>query len=223
MGKDKTEQVSTGDKIAFFIQKNRKVLLALIIIIASGIALSVAFFTIRDTMAKKAIAKVEFFEQRMNDLGIPYENADSAEANTLLEEINAFAPSAFGYAAARAYFLAANIYFARSDWNRAEESWVKGARKAPKKYLAPVCLFNAAAAAEEQGKKTEAIIYFKESLDYPGVFPAAAKARFNIGRIHEELYEKDKAREAYLELIEKNPESSFANFAHNRLIVLEKN
>ncbi|MCL1812048.1 MAG: tetratricopeptide repeat protein [Treponema sp.] len=223
MEKEQTEQAGTGDKIAYFIQKHRKALLALVIIIASGIAFSVTFFTIHGTLEKKAIAKVEVFERRMNEQGIPNGGTDSAEANALLGELNDFAPSTFGYAAARAYSLAADIYFSRSEWSRAEESWVNAARKAPKIYMAPVSLFNAAVAAEEQGKLDAAIGYFKESLDYSGVYPAAARARFNIGRIYDQRREYDKAREAYLELIEKSPESPWANLAHNRLIILENN
>ena len=223
MEKDKTGQASTGDKIAFFLQKNRKALLALAILIALGIAFSVAFFTIRGEMEKKAIAKVEVFERRINEGGVLFGSADSAEADALLDELNTFAPSTFGYAAARSYSLAADIYFARKDWNRAEEAWVSASRKAPGIYLAPVSLFNAAVAAEEQGKKEDAIGYYTESLNYQGIYPAAARARFNIGRIYEELRERDKAKGTYLELIEKSPDSPWANLAHNRLIVLEKN
>ena len=223
MGKDKTEQVNTGEKITFFLHKYRKILLALVIIIVVGIAFSVAFFTIRGTMEKKAIAKVEVFERRINEEGILYGDAYSAEATALLDELNTFAASTFGYAAARSYFLAADIYFARKDWKMAEESWVNAAQKTPKIYLAPVSLFNAAAAAEEQGNKEAAIVHLKESLDYKGIFPAAARVRFNIGRIHEELHEREKAKEAYLALIENNPDSPWANLAHNRLIMLEKN
>ena len=223
MEKDKTGKENTGDKIAWFLHKHRSILLVLVIIIASGIAFSVAFFTIRGAMEKKAIAKVENYERRMNELGIQYGDAYSAGADTLLEELNAFAPSTFGYAASRAYSLAAEIYFSRNDWGRAEESWVNAARKAPKIYLTPLSLFNAAVAAEEGGQLEAALGYYKESLEFPGGYPAAARARFNIGRIHEGRNEKGIAREAYLDLIEKNPNSPWANLAQNRLIVLEKN
>ena len=223
MAKDKTEPTATGDKIAFFLQRHRKAFLALVIIIASGIVFSVAYFSIRDVLEKKAIAKVEVFERRINEKGILYGAADSEEAETLLEEINKFAPSTFGYAAARAYSLAADIYFTRSDWAKAEEAWVLAARKAPRIYLAPASLFNAAVAAEEQGKLDAALDYFRQSLGFSVVYPAAPRARFNIGRLHEQRKEKTEAREAYLELIEKSPDSPWANLAHNRLIVLEKN
>jgi len=223
MGKDKTEKASTSDRIAWFLQKHRKVLLALVIIMVSGVALSVAYFIVRGVMEKKAIAKVEVFEQRINDLGITDENAKSAEVEALLEEINSFAQSSFGYAAARSYSLAADIYFSRSEWKMAEESWVLSAGKAPKIYLYPLSLFNAAVAAEEQGMPETAIDYYNKSLEFSGIYPAAARARFNIARLHEERKNTNSALDAYRELIEKNPDSPWANLAHNRLIVLEKN
>jgi tetratricopeptide (TPR) repeat protein len=223
MGKDTTEQANSGDKLARFLQKHRKALLTMVIIIAAGIVFSAAFFIIRGIMEKNAIAKVENYERRINEMGAIDENTDPKEADALLEELNSFAESTFGYAAARAYALAADIYFSRTNWKRAEESWVASARKAPTIYLYPLSLYNAAVAAEEQGKKEEAINYLKQSLDYPDIYAAAAKARFNIGRIHEELHDKEKAAEAYRELIAKNPDSQFANLAHNRLIILEKN
>ena len=223
MGKDKIELANTGEKIIFFIQKYRKALLALVIIIVVGIASSVAFFTIRDGMAKKAIAKAEGFERRINEAGILYGDPFSAEATALLDELNAYAPSTFGYAAARSYALAADIYFARKEWKMAEESWINASRKAPKIFLSSISLYNAAVAAEEQGQKEAAIEHFNECLDYKGIFPAAPKAYFNIGRLHEELHNMDKAVEAYLALIENNPDSPLANLARNRLIILDRN
>ena len=53
MEKDKTGKENTGDKIAWFLHKHRSILLTLVIIIASGIAFSVAFFTIRGVLEKK--------------------------------------------------------------------------------------------------------------------------------------------------------------------------
>lgn len=222
MGKDKSEQMtSTADKIADFLQKQRNVLLPLLLIIVGGVAFSVAFFSIRGVLEKKAIVKVEILERRKNELGAIGEGTNSAEVETLLKDINKFASSAFGYAAARAYSLEADIYFSRNEWDKAEETWILAAGKAPKIYLFPISLFNAAVAAEEQGKLEAAIDYLSRSLDFPGIYPAAARARFNIGRIYEARHDKNKAQEAYRELIEKNPDSPWASLAHNRLIVLD--
>ena len=223
MGKDKAEQANTGEKILFFLEKYRKTLFVLAIIIVAGIAFSVAFFTIRGSMEKKAIAKADVFERRINEESILYGDPFSTEATAMLDELNTFAPSAIGYAGARSYALAADIYYARKEWKMAEESWVKAARKAPKIYLAPVSLFNAAVAAEQQGQKEAAIGLYREILAYKGIFPAYPRVYINIGRIHEELHNREKAIEAYLELIENNPNSQLADLARNRLIILDRN
>ena len=223
MEKDKIERISTQDKIAGFLQRNRKILLALIILTVGGIISSVAYFSIKGVLEKKAIAKVEVLERRKNELGTVNDASNSADIETLRSEINKLASSSFGYAASRAYSLEADIYFSRSEWDKAEETWILAAKKAPKIYLASVALFNAAVAAEEQGKREAAIDYFNQSLAFPGVYPAASRARFNIGRINEEQGNKEKAKEAYRELIEKSPDSPWANLAQNRLIILDKN
>jgi tetratricopeptide (TPR) repeat protein len=226
MGKEKeqsrvvNEQLAAGDKVALFMHKRSKVLLPLVIIVAAGVVFSVAFFLVRSSMEKKAIAKVEAFEQRKNELG---ESAAQTDIDALLADLNSFAPGAFGYAASRAYSLIADIHFSKSNWKDAEENWVLAAEKASKIYLGSVSLFNAAVAAEEQGNREAALDYYNRSLLTTGSYPAAARARFNIARIHEAQNDRDKALAAYRELIEKSPNSPWTNLAHDRLIVLEKN
>jgi tetratricopeptide (TPR) repeat protein len=222
MGKDKdNEQEKTSDKIAGFLQKYRIAFLTLLILIVAGIVGSTAFFVIRGELQKKAIAKVEVFERQKND--VQNDPAKSAEFDTLLNEIVAFASSTFGYASARSYHLAADMYFSKGEWEKAENAWTEAARKAPKTYLSPLSLFNAAVAAEEQGKLEAAINYYSQSLEFSGIYPAAARARFNIGRIHETLNDTSKAAEAYRQLIENTPESNWAKLAQNRIIVIENN
>jgi tetratricopeptide (TPR) repeat protein len=221
MANDKNEELSTSDKIALFIQKYRTALLALLILCAAGILGSVAFFSIRATMQKKAIVTLEALEKRVVDLGDLSDTSQSMEVLALLEELKAFAPGTFGYASAKAYSLAADIYAARNEWSSAEEYWVLSSRRAPKIYLAPLSLYNAAVAAEEQGKLDEAIDYYNQSLVSVD-FPAGPRARFNIARIYEAKNDKAAAAEAYRSLIEKVPsESNWIKLAHSRLISLE--
>jgi tetratricopeptide (TPR) repeat protein len=222
MAKDKTEERSTGDIIADFLHKYRRSFWIFIIIIVAGAAGSVAYFSIRNILEKKAIEKVETFEERKNNLGTFNDTSKPPELETLLEEIIAFAPSTFGYAAARSYSLAADIYFSLGEWNKAEDTWKTAAQKAPKIYLAPISLFNAAIAAEEQGNLEAAIDYYEQSIEFTGIYPAAARARFNIGRIREALHDNTGAAAAYKVLIEKNPDSNWAKLAQSRIIYLEK-
>jgi len=181
----------------------------------------VVFFSVRDQMQKKAIAVLEGYEKRKAELG-DINEAAPMEVEALLGELNAFAPSTFGYASAKAYSLSADIYAARSEWAQAEEAWLRSAQKGAKTYLAPFSLFNAAAAAEEQGKLEEAIDYYNRSLAFTGIFPAAPRAQFSIGRIHEAMQDKEAAKEAYRALIEKNSaDSTWAKLAQSRIIALE--
>ena len=219
MGKDNTEHVSVTDKIAGFLRNNRIPLLVLLVLITVGVVGSISYFLIRRSMEKKAITAVEALERKKNELGAI--NTRSEDVTVLLNEIDAFASSTFGYAAIRAYSLAADIHFSLSEWDKAEEAWVQGAGKTPKIYLAPLSLFNAAVAAEEQGKLDMAVDYYNRSLEFSGVFPAAARARFNIGRIREAQRNKAGAAEAYRTLIEKNPDSNWAKLAQSRIIALE--
>jgi len=221
MGKEKAEAAGSGDKIVQFIQKYRTVLFIFVALLAAGVLGSVVFFSVRDQMQKKAIAVLEEYEKRIAELG-DISDAAPLEVEALLGELNAFAPSTFGYAAAKGYALSADIYAARGEWTQAEEAWLHSAEKGAKTYLAPISLFNAAAAAEEQNKLEEALDYYSRSLAFPGIFAAANRARFNIGRIHEARQDKEAAKEAYRALIEESSDDSgWAKLAQSRLISLE--
>ncbi|MDR2071822.1 MAG: tetratricopeptide repeat protein [Spirochaetaceae bacterium] len=222
MKKAETESAHISDKIADFVQKNRKALLAVIIIAAAGIAGSAVFFSVRNELQKKAIITLEEIEEKRSLLGELSDSSKSAEVEDLLQEITSFASKTFGYAAARSYFLAASIYMDRGDWEKAESAYLDSARRSGKTYLKPLALYNAAVAAEEQGNLEKALEYYNQSLDFPGNFPAASRARFNIGRIHEARQDTEAALEAYRTVIEKNsPDSNWAKLAQSRIISLE--
>jgi len=221
MDKEKNEVAGSGDKIVQFIQKYRTGLFVFMALLAAGVLGSVVFFSVRDQMQKKAIAVLEGYEKRKADLG-DVTAAEPLEVEALLGELNAFAPSTFGYAAAKGYAMTADIYAARSEWALAEEAWLHSAEKGAKTYLAPISLFNAAAAAEEQNKLEEALDYYSKSIAFPGIFAAAHRARFNIGRVHEARNDKEAAKEAYRALIEEGADDSgWAKLAQSRIIALE--
>jgi tetratricopeptide (TPR) repeat protein len=222
MENEKTGVDSSEEQITLFIQKYRIVLFVFLGLICVGIIFSAGFFSIRDSMQKKAIVVVEGFEKRKADMGDIKDAPETPELDALLEEIVAFAPSTFGYAAAKSYFLAADIYASRGKWDLAEEAWALSAKKGAKTHLAPVSLFNAATAAEEQGNPEKALDYYNQSLVFNGIFAGASRARFNIGRIHEKRQDKEAAKEAYRALIEKSSaDSSWAKLAQSRIIALE--
>ncbi|MDR1143798.1 MAG: tetratricopeptide repeat protein [Spirochaetaceae bacterium] len=222
MAAAKTETLNAGDKFALFLQKYRRAFWGLLGIVIAGIIGSVLFFTVRNALQNRAIVTLEAFETRKTDLGDLADTSKSMEIQALLEEINAFAPKTFGYASAKAYSLAADIYAARGEWALAEEAWAASAERASRIYLAPLSLYSAAVAAEEQGNLDKALEYYTRTLAFSGVFPASQRAQFNIGRIYEARNDKEAASEAYRNLIEKSsPDSNWAKLAQSRIIFLE--
>jgi len=213
-----------GDSINEFVQKHRKpIFFSTAVILLALIAFIIVLFVI-DIVRGKAINTLEEFNTRYEEL-LPSitEDYSALDVEQLLTELEAFARGKSGYAAGKAWAIAANIYGQKKDWPAAEKAWLSSAKAAKKNYLSPIAFFNAAAAAEEQGKTTEAIEYYTSSLSSLVDFPAAPRAQFSIGRLQESLGNNEAAIEAYRAVIAKwSYDTVWPNLAHSRIIVLEE-
>jgi tetratricopeptide (TPR) repeat protein len=219
----KDEKVNFSEIVIDGIQKNRKILVITGIVIIVLIVGFVAGLSIRDSLEANAISKIEAFNERYEALRFDINDpSKEEEVNTLVDELSAYTPKAFGYSAVRAYMLTASIQADRKNWQEAKTAWAEAARKGGgKSYLVPVSLFNAGVAAEEAGDIEEAITYYTEVLTFADFFPQPAKAQFSIGRLREEQQNKEAAIAAYRELIEKWPtETIWINLANSRIIAL---
>ena len=220
-GADKEPDLS--EKINEFIQKNRK---PIFIIAASLLVLLIAVitaFSLMDVFRNRAIAAVEDFNSRYEAM-LPTVTEENSQDNvtSFIEELTLFAQKNSGYPGGRAWLLIGGIHAAKKDWPQAEAAYTAAAGTAGKTYLAPLAWFNAAAAAEEQGKTTEAIGYYDNSLTTQVVFPAAPRAQFSVGRLRESLNEDEKAIEAYRAVISSWPyDQVWTNLARSRIIALE--
>jgi len=193
---------NSTEKIINFIQKNRKG-----IFIFGGLLLTLvvglfAFLFVSDYLNKKAITESEILAVRFDELRWNLEDENySDEVNSLFADLEKFAKSNRGLASSRVYSFIARIHSGRGEWALCEEAWLKAAQTGNKTYMAPIALFNVAAAAEEQGKIEEAIEYLQKSINHPFEFPAAPRAQFNIGRLYQQLGNKQAAIEAYRSVI----------------------
>jgi tetratricopeptide (TPR) repeat protein len=219
---DRKEKLNIGEGIANFIQKNRKGLLIGIVTIVVLVVAFIAGLSIFDRIREKALEKVEDFARRYDTLIIDInESSKEADVTALVDELTAFAEGNSAYAGARAYSLLGSIYAEKKDWVQAEKAWTSAARKAPKIYLAPVSLFNAAVAAEEQGNVDQAISLYTESASYLDNFPGAPRSQFAAARLYEAQRNNEAAIEAYRGIAEKWPSAStWINLAQNRVIIL---
>jgi tetratricopeptide (TPR) repeat protein len=217
------QKTSIGEKVNEFVQKNRKSIYISVGTVILLLLAGIATLSLMDFLRNSAISKVEDFTSRYERLRFSI-TADppSSEVVTLLADIEAFARKNSGYAGGKAWSLIGIIRGEQKDWPQAEIAWAASAKAAKKTYLGPLALFNAGAAAEEQGKTKEAIEYYTSSLTSTVIFPAAPRAQFAIGRLRESLNENAEAIEAYNAVISGWPyDQTWVNLAHSRIIFLE--
>jgi tetratricopeptide (TPR) repeat protein len=217
------EDLNLGDRVNNFVQKNRRTIficLGVVVLILAGFIGGIA---IRDNLRERAISRVEEFDRRYQELRFDIAEESNAEkVAALLADISAFAPKNSGYPGSRAYALIAGIHQDKKEWAEAEQAWREAAKKAGKIYLAPVALFNAASAAEAQGKIPEAIALYTECLTMADSFPSSPRAQFAVGRLEEDQGNREAALEAYQALKTKWPNDAlWRNLAQSRILSIE--
>lgn len=212
-----------GEGALGFLQRNRKplgIFAAAAFILVTGL---IAAFGIRESLSTADLRAADGYYRRYEALRDRLkEPALETEVKGLLDDLSRFTGKRrSGYAAARAYFTLAGIYAGQEDWARAEASWRSAARAGANSYLAPAALFNAAAAAEEQGNGALAIELYTQCLDLKDRFPPAPRAQFSIGRLREAEGNPGAALEAYNELLRRWPNDQiWAGLAQDRIIAL---
>jgi len=221
------DELTLNEKIGEFIQRNRMRLLVGLVAIALIVAGFIIVSVVREKNLSNALSKVDELNHRYESLKASLLSDEemsvskSSELAVLMADIAIFENKNSGFAAARAYTISANIYMDQKNWGAAEEKWVKASEAAPKSYLAPIAIYNAAVAAEEDGNIETAIAHYTKAAGFGDSFPSAARAQFSVGRLEESRNNRDSAVAAYRNLLAKWPNDSvWPNLAQNRLIVL---
>ena len=218
---NKTENVKLAEKLTDFIQKNRKgifIAIGIIVFLFSGF---VANISVSEYLNKKYTVAVEELSHRYEELNIG-DDPFSSDVEALISDSKNFAAKKRGLPAGKAWSIAANIYSEREEWPQCEEAWQKAAAAANKTYLGPIALFNAAAAAQEQGKYEEAIEYLEKCVGHKFEFPSAPRAQFSIGSLYERLENYPAALDAYRAVLIKWPELPvWQQLARSRIAAIE--
>lgn len=194
------ESISSNinDKIIDFLQKNRKSILICIGVMAFLFVGLVVFISLQDVFNKKALLEIDELTGRFDEVRfLMTDDAYAADLDKLLADLDAFTVNKNGYPASKAWSITAQIHSSRKEWQKAKDAWLKASKTGNKTYLAPISLFNAAAAAEEQGNIEQAIELLGDCIAHPFEFPAAARAQFAIGRLYEKQNNYPAAIEAY--------------------------
>lgn len=195
---NENKKTDIGERLIEFIEKYRKVILVSIGVLVVAFVALVVFISLHDVFQKKAIVEVEELSARFDELRFLMEDENyTADIDTMLTDLNKFVKNKSGYAGSKAWSMIAQIYSVRKDWQSSHDAWLNAAKTGNKTYLAPISLFNAAVAAEEQGNLNEAIELLEKCISHPFEFPAAPRAQFAIGRLYEKQDNYTAAIEAY--------------------------
>jgi tetratricopeptide (TPR) repeat protein len=222
-GSEKKPAVS--QRIVEFIQRNRKPIwisaAAAALLLVAGLGALIGAGALRG----RAIAAAEDLGDRFEALrpAIFWGEEDAAgEVDALAADLRAFAARNSRFAGSRAWSMLAGIYGERGQWAQAEDAWLSAAGASPRTYIEPVALFNAGAAAEEQGQLERAISHYAASAAAPDGFFAAPRAQFSIARIHEAMGNGAEALLAYRAIVADWPQDPvWPNLARSRIIALE--
>jgi tetratricopeptide (TPR) repeat protein len=216
-----TAGVKFTERLGTFIQKNRTVLLTIVVVVFVGIAGTGTVYAILQSSGKKAAAKVEALADSYEEIRVLQGDAKKTErTDALLADLKK-AGEGRGFTAARALSVAAAIQADKKDWTEAEKLWVSAAEAAPTSYLAPASLYNAAAAAEERGDGKRALELYCKCVDaYSETFPLAPRALFAVGRIQEGTKDYAAATAAYNKIIERWPNDGWTKLARSRILTI---
>jgi tetratricopeptide (TPR) repeat protein len=217
------ENDNIGEKINEFIKTHRKAIFITIGILLFLFIGLIAFLSLSDALNKKSNAAIDELYGRYDDLSLNSDEDFYAEdLDNLLADLKTFAEKNKGFAGSKAWSMVGQIYSGRKDWSLAQDAWLSAAKIGNNTYLAPIALFNAAAASEEQGNLEQAIDLLKQCVAHKFEFPAAPRAQFSIGRLYETIGDSTAAVEAYREVLIKWPEIPvWQNLARSRLALLE--
>jgi len=224
---NKTEELNLADKIGDFVQRNRKRIFVITGVLVFLFAGFIVYLSVSDYLNKKYIVEIEELIRRYEEISINLSDESYVSDNKeLIEELisdaEAFANNKKGLPAGKAWSIAANIFSSRKEWPQCEEAWQKAAAAGSKTYLGPIALFNAAAAAQEQGKFEQAIEYLTKCVEHKFEFPSAPRAQFSIGSLYEKLGNYPAALEAYRAVLINWPDLPvWQNLARSRIAAIE--
>ncbi|WP_319561609.1 tetratricopeptide repeat protein [Marispirochaeta sp.] len=214
------EKLKLGARIAQWIQKRKKVLLIALAGILTILLVLGILNGISSAKSKKAIASLIEFEEiysQWNNAATEKRRSIGEDVEQIFSEIEKDYSGT--YAHQRGLFMMGDFYYKNEEWANSSEKYLALAAQYERSYLAPIALYNAAAAFEELGEIEKARENYRRiSSEYPNT-ALAPRSIFSFGRLEEQKSEDD-AVNAYNELIERYPQSNWTKLARSRIIEL---
>ncbi len=229
-GREKTKKEQFLDNLAGFLQKNRIFFLSFLIAIALFFIVFAIASEIRNRRIEESTIMAEELQKQYEDWS---ENMDKEEAEQpadigeTAKELISQADSILEkypnlYAAQRAHYIKANVYYKKGEWSSAAEAFITLQERFPKSYLAPIALHIAAIASEEMDEIDRALELHNQILsNYASTYPDTPRSIFTIGRLYEDKGQYEEAKKQYNTLINEYTPSNWTNLARDRIIYLQ--
>lgn len=217
---EEKEAQTTSEKLGGFIGKNKKIFIAVLIVLICALA----GYIVASTLINKATVKdLQAIDEITYTLTKDSSSIDEAEIElrrqTALEQASAYV-SKGGIAGARANMLCADLTYQQKKFAESADYWKACASKAKKTYLAPIAYFNLGVCCEELGNLDDAAANYKLAADNVS-FVIRTHAMFSYARVIETKGDFELASKAYSELCDNFPDSEWADLAKSRLIALK--
>ena len=221
----KEEKMKIMEKIAFFLDKNKKVLSIiflslLVVLILLGVASE-----INKTRNIKATVEAESAEDIFQKWTSEADEEVKTKLETELLDKIALIQKKYKatYAIRRAYLIEANYLFEKKEWEKSEAIYIKIAEKYSKTSFAPLSLMKAAVSAENNKNIDQAINYYNLLIEkYRTNSVEIPRAIFNLGRLYESKKNTEEALKAYKILEDDFSTSNWTKLAIDRIIYLSK-
>ncbi|MDC7220424.1 MAG: tetratricopeptide repeat protein [Spirochaetales bacterium] len=217
-----SDKMNMADRLAVFLTERRALVIAVLAVAVIIIVAAAVWAPIRDNMVDKNAMAAEEIDELYSQWMFSFDDEKPNLEEEFLSTTEAvLAKGGANYAVQRAYFMRGQYYITQEMWTEASTDFVALADGFPQSYLAPVSLFNAAAAMEEAAMASEAALLYERLVnEYGENAPEAAEALFNMARLAEEAGDNTKATEYYETLIADYGTTDWKNIAKTRILLM---
>lgn len=217
---EKTEKKTISQKVNASLEKNRKVLIAVFVLLFAALIGCVVWSVVSSKAAEKNIAEIDTISYELTNKSLSLDEAELKERTTAAMEKLVPYTKKGGISGVRANMLAAEIAYSEKDYTKAVEYWTAAYKKGKNSYTAPIAQYQLGVCYEQTNDFAKAAECYKTAAETKG-FALASHALFNYARILESQNNYAEAVEAYQELAATYASDEWANLAKTRVLDLQ--
>ncbi|MCR5189429.1 MAG: tetratricopeptide repeat protein [Treponema sp.] len=215
-----TENQTSSSKLNGFLEKNKKVLVGILIAVVVCLAAYIIITAVGNSTKEKNLAEIEEITYTLTHDSASLEEGElNARRIDAIDNLAAYTKKS-GIVGARANYLCAELYYQQKNYESAINCYKATATKSAKNYLAPVAYYNLGVCYEQLNNLDEAAANYKLAADSK-VFALVPHAKYSYARVIEASGNKAEAVTAYTELYDAYPNDNWGKLAKTRLIDLK--